>query len=142
MRANGRVVSRIAVTPVRCFGLSHPEEVDVGQAGVVENRRFVLVDADGNRLRSSVTYWPIVLTARYDAENEMLVVRFPDGTEAAGSALELGDEVFPEIGERTVRSRIVKGPWTEPLSRLAGKPIRIARRPARDRPGGAAHARL
>lgn len=130
-----RRVSCISVTPIRCFGLSHPPEVEVTEdAGVVENRRFVLVDAEGKRLRSSLTYWPIRLKASYDAGDERLSVRFPDGAVAEGSALELGDEVHPELGERTIPSRILEGPWTEHLSRLAGISVKIARP---DRPGTA-----
>ncbi len=121
------VVSRISVTPVRCFGLSHPTEVEVTEAGVVENRRFVLVDADGNRHRSSATYWPIPLSATYNAETEQLSILFPDGTIASGSALELGEEVSPVVAERTIPARIVEGSWTETLSGLAGSPVRIAR---------------
>ena len=122
-------VSLISVTPIRCFGLAHPPEIEVtDDAGVVENRRFVLVDAEGKRLRSSLTYWPVPLRASYDAESERLSVRFPDGTVAAGSTLELGEEVFPELGVRTIPSRVLEGPWTEELSRFAGSPVRIARR--------------
>jgi MOSC domain-containing protein len=129
---SGLAVSTIAVSPVRCFGLSHPEEVEVTEAGVVENRRFLLVDAAGERLRSSVTYWPIVLSGRYDAAREILTVQLPDGTELEGSALALGERVHPKVDDRTVPSRVVEGPWTEPLSRLAGRPVWIARP---DRPG-------
>lgn len=127
MGSTGRVVSRISITPVRCFGLFHPDEVEVTEAGVVENRRFMLVDETGERLRSSVTYWPIPLSGSYDAEREVLAVRFPDGSVAEGSALELGKEILPTMGERTMPSRVVDGPWTEPLSWLAGHPVRIAR---------------
>lgn len=135
MEGNGRIVTSIAVTPVRCFGLTHPEEVRLERdIGVVENRRFFLVDGSGERLRSSLTYWPVVLTARYDAEAELLTVYFPDGSTAEGSALELGEEVSPAIGEHVVPSRIVDGPWTEGLSRLAGQTVRIARP---ERPGTA-----
>jgi uncharacterized protein len=127
LTANGRVVSSISIAPIRCFGLTHPSEVELTRAGVVENRRFMLVDEYGERLRSSLTYWPTPLAASYDPQSETLIVRFTDGTEVAGSAVELGKEVLPKVGEREVPSRIVEGPWTEPLSRLAGKPVRIVR---------------
>jgi uncharacterized protein YcbX len=67
-----RRVARISVTPVKGFALLHPDEVELTQAGVVEDRRFLLVDADVNRLRSSLTAWPIVVSASYDAERERL----------------------------------------------------------------------
>jgi uncharacterized protein YcbX len=37
-------VSRISVSPVKGFRLSHPEEIDLGPDGVVANRRCFLVD--------------------------------------------------------------------------------------------------
>ena len=75
------------MTPVKGFELEHPEEVELTERGVVEDRRFVLVDGDGNRLRSSLTAWPIVVRGRYDADAELLCMRFPDGTEIEESAL-------------------------------------------------------
>jgi uncharacterized protein YcbX len=45
-------VARISTTPIRCFALAHPERVTLGPRGVAENRRFVLVDGDGRRLRA------------------------------------------------------------------------------------------
>jgi uncharacterized protein YcbX len=50
-----RTVARISVPPVRGFQFEHPEEVELTERGVVENRRFFMVDGEGNRLRSSLT---------------------------------------------------------------------------------------
>ncbi len=134
MSTAGRVVSQIAITPIRCLGLSFPDEVEVTESGVLENRRFLLVDEQGERLRSSVTYWPIPLVASYDKERELLSIRFPDGTLAAGSAVELGEHVLPVVAGEPVPSRVLEGPWSEPLSRIAGKSVRVARS---EQPGAA-----
>ena len=111
--------------------------MELSAAGVVENRRFMLVDAEGNRLRSSLTAWPVVVRGRYDPASERLWMRFPDRTEVEETALAHGERVDPKVGERSVPSRIVEGPWEEPLSRLAGKPVRVARP---DEPGIAQEA--
>ena len=58
-RAAVKRVARISVSPVKGFRLSHPDEVQLGPNGVEENRRFFLVDADGQRLRGSLTPWPV-----------------------------------------------------------------------------------
>lgn len=129
-----RAVSKIAVTPVRTFRLDHPDEVELGPRGVAENRRFFLVDGEGNRLRSSLTAWPVVLSADYDVDAERLSVRFPDGETAGGSAVELLEPITVVIDERTVAAHVLDGPWSEGLSRLAGHPVRIART---DNPGDA-----
>lgn len=54
---------------------------------------------------------------------------FPDGTTVEGSALAFGEPVvtYIEPGARRVEMRVVDGPWTEPLSRVAGHPVRLAR---------------
>ena len=137
MAVDGRSVSRIATAPVRGFALDARDEVELSAAGVVENRRFMLVDAEGNRLRSSLTAWPVVVRGRYDPASERLWMRFPDRTEVEETALAHGERVDPKVGERSVPSRIVEGPWEEPLSRLAGKPVRVARP---DEPGIAQEA--
>ena len=123
-----RTVARISVTPVRGFQFEHPEEVEVTTRGVVENRRFYMVDGEGNRLRSSLTAWPIAVQGRYDAERERLWMRFPGGREAEGSALGRGPEVAGVFSAgRVVPARIVEGDWTDLLSELAGHPVRVAR---------------
>jgi uncharacterized protein YcbX len=128
-----RRLASISVAPVKGFRLLHPDEVMLTPEGVVENRRFLLVDAQGTRLRSSLTPWPIGIVGRYDAVREHLWMRFPDGLEVDGSALELGETVMPSIkSDRQIQARIVEGPWTSPLSALAGHPVRLARP---ERPG-------
>ena len=59
-------VARISVTPVKCFRLNHPDEVLLGADGVAGNRLFFLVSSEGERLRSSRTPWPVVVSADYD----------------------------------------------------------------------------
>jgi uncharacterized protein len=126
LRAMPRV-SKISLAPVKGFRLLHPDEVELTTAGVVENRRFVLVDGEGKRLRSSLTPWPVRVVGSYDAAAERLWMRFPDGAEVEGSALELGESVHVDFDGRTVAATVVDGPWTERLSGLAGHPVRLAR---------------
>lgn len=134
-----RTVARISVTPVKGFALAHPEEVELTEAGVVGDRRFVLVDADGKRVRSSLTAWPCVVRCRYDAARETLRVDFPDGSVVEGSAI--GDGVAHEWDfhdGKVVAGRVVEGEWNDLLSELAGHDIRLVRpehpRVVRDNP--------
>jgi uncharacterized protein YcbX len=120
-------VARISVTPVKGFRLSHPEEVRLGREGVAENRRFFLVDSDGQRLRSSQTPWPTRVQAEYLADSELLRLRFPDGTDVEASAFAGEEQVHSTAGTIHVAGRIVEGPWEAPLERLAGQPVRLAR---------------
>jgi len=120
-------VARISVSPVKGFRLHHPERVELGPDGVAGNRRFFVVDADGQRLRSSATPWLSLLEAEYDQANETLRIAFPDGTEIEGSVLADGEQVYSTVGSIDLRGRIVDGAWAEPLSQLAGRPARLAR---------------
>ena len=124
-----RRVERISIAPVKAFKLLHPERVELTARGVVENRRFVIVGEDGRHLRSEPTAWPALISGSYDAAREHLEMTFPHGAQVEGSALELGEAVvtYIEPGPRRMDMRIVEGPWNEHLSRVAGRPVRLAR---------------
>jgi uncharacterized protein YcbX len=122
-----RRVDLISVTPVKCFALDHPGSIELTEGGVLENRRFMLVDGEGRRLRSSLTSWPMVIRAGYDLGTERLWMRFPDGTELEGSALGAGDPVSVDVHGRTVEARVVEGGWNERLSAMAGHRVRLMR---------------
>jgi uncharacterized protein YcbX len=130
-------VTRISVSPVKGFRLSHPDEIVLGPDGVVENRRFFLVDSEGQRLRSSRTPWPTQIRADYDSVSELLRMRFPDGSEIESDATASGERVRSTSGTIDVTGHIVDGPWEAPLSRLAGQPVRLARA---DRTGASLNA--
>jgi uncharacterized protein YcbX len=120
-------VGRISISVVKGFRLSHPDQVELGPDGVVENRRFFLVGPDGQRLRSSATPWPALVRAEYDARAERLRMRFPDGAEVEGEADALAEPIHSTAGTIDVTGRVVEGPWEAPLSALAGHPVRLVR---------------
>jgi uncharacterized protein len=123
-----KTVARISVTPVKGFALLHPDEVELTRIGVVGDRWFVLVDADGKRLRSSLTAWPIAVSGSYDAEGERLSIRFPDGAVVEDSALGSGPvREWNFHGGTRRRGRVVEGEWNDRLSALAGHDVRIVR---------------
>jgi uncharacterized protein YcbX len=125
-------ITEIATAPVKGFALSGRDEVYVGEEGVVDNRRFFLVDGDGRRLRSSLAAWPVVVSASYDEDREELTMRFPAGRELTASALGGEETIQCVVSRGTIEVRVVPGPWAEPLSELAGHPVRVVRP---ERPG-------
>jgi uncharacterized protein YcbX len=129
-------VARISISPVKGFRLSHPEEADLGPDGVVENRRFFLIGPDGERLRSSLTPWPVRVRADYDPGAERLRMEFPDGREVGGDAARLGEPVRSAAGSLDISGRVVEGPWERPLSELASHAVRLVRA---DRVGSGLH---
>ena len=120
-------VAKISVSPVKGFRLHHPERVELGPEGVADNRRFFVVDESGQRLRTSTTPWPCLVRAEWDTTAERLRMHFPDGLEVEGDARGSGEPVHSTSGKLDLLGRVVPGPWQEPLSRLAGKPVRLAR---------------
>jgi uncharacterized protein len=123
-----KAVARISLTPVKGFGLLHPGEVELTQEGVVGDRRFLLVDAEGKRLRSSLTAWPIVVSGDYDPAAEWLRLRFPDGAVVEDSALGSGrTREWDFHGGTTGRGQVVEGEWSDRLSALAGHDVRLVR---------------
>ena len=120
-------ITEIATAPVKGFALAARDQVYLGERGVVDNRRFFLVDGDGRRLRSSLTPWPVVVSATYDEDREELTMRFPDGRELSASAAGGVETVRCVVSNGTLEARVVPGPWTEPLSGLAGHPVRVVR---------------
>jgi len=120
-------IARISISPVKGFRLAHPDEIELGSDGVAENRRFFLIGPDGERLRSSLTPWPVLVRAHYDAGTERLRMEFPDGTELEGDAAALGEPVHSKAGSLDMTGRVVEGPWEAPLSELAGHSVRLVR---------------
>ena len=121
-------VARISVTPVKGFALLRPDEVELTRVGVVEDRRFALVDAEGSRLSSSKTSWPAVVRGEYDSESETLVLRFPGGEVVEGSAVGAGPVRDWDFHHGQIEpGRVVEGEWNDILSGLAGYDVRIVR---------------
>jgi uncharacterized protein len=114
------------------MGLEHPDEIDVTEVGVVEDRRFFLTD-DTNRLVDRLIVGPLVkISTHTDPGGTTLWMRFPDGT-VIEDEVRLGEPVETPIHGRTGVGRVVIGPWAEAIASFAGRPIRVIRC---DRPGG------
>jgi uncharacterized protein YcbX len=117
-------VSRISISPVKGLALVHPERILLEPTGVLENRRFHIIDADGHRYNQLRKGKLVQIKQEYDAATERLALHFPDGTTADG-CISLGLEVTTDFYGRPVDGRFVEGPWTAVLSRWAGRPLRL-----------------
>jgi len=118
------VVSRISIAPVKGLGLVHPEAVQLDETGVLENRRFHVVDADGRRFNQLRKGALVQIGVDYDRGQERLALRFPDGVVADG-VVALGGEIETDFYGRPVAGRLVEGPWSQALSDWAGRPLRL-----------------
>ncbi len=125
-------VARFSIAPVRSLALEHPDEIDLTERGVVEDRRFFLAD-DTNRLVDRIVMGELVqIAAHTDATASVLRLSFPDGT-VVEDEVSLGEHIETPIHGRTGVGHVVVGPWAEPLSDFCGRPITLVRC---ERPGG------
>ena len=126
-------VSRLDVTPVKGLALNHPDEVTLTPTGVPENRRFFLVDERG-KLHNGTRDGPLYgVKAETDADGMKLTMTF-NGGRVIDEPVELGDARITGFWGRPVHGRVVLGPWSDALSDLLGKSVRLMRA---DEPGGA-----
>jgi uncharacterized protein YcbX len=119
-------VSRISIAPVKGLGLLHPDSVALEQTGVPENRRFHIVDEDGRRFNGLRDGALVRIRPSYDAETEQLTLEFPDGTVADGRVAH-GEPIETDFYGRNVEGNLVAGPWSDALTRWAGRPLRLVR---------------
>ncbi len=129
-------VRRFSIAPVRSLGLLHPESIDVTEVGVVEDRRFYLID-DADRLVDRLIVGELVkIAAQTDPGATSLRMTFPDGR-ILEDEVRLAEPVQTPIHGRVGVGHVVVGPWAEALSAFCGRPIRLIRcdRPAGTRSG-------
>lgn len=127
-------VSWISIAPVKALALVHRDEVELEPFGVRENRRFYLVGEDGRMVNGKVAGTLVRVVPDYDDGLGRLALRFPDGAVVEGD-VEVGEAVTTDFFGRSVAGRLVLGPWSEALSGLADRPLRLVRV---DRPGDGA----
>ena len=115
----------LSIAPVKSLRLVSVDSIELAMTGVRGDRRFYLVDDEG--LLVNAKRIPRLLTVRAVVEDGRLVLRFADGMTVDGDVQQLGEHLETNFFGRPVIGRVVEGPWNEPLSQLAGKPVRVAR---------------
>jgi uncharacterized protein len=122
------VVTRISIAPVKGLALVHPDTVELDSTGVLENRRFHIVDEAGRRYGQIRNGRLVQIKPEYDPQREWLSLAFPDGAIADG-AVELGEEITTDFYGRPVTGRLVVGPWSDALSSWFERPLRLVQSP-------------
>jgi uncharacterized protein YcbX len=119
-----KTVSRLSVAPVKGMALLHPQEIRLERFGVAANRRFHVVDEYGRRYGQIRNGTLVRVVPDYEADAERLTLRFPDGSVVDGK-LARGEATVTDFYGRPVPGRLVEGPWSEAISRFAGRPLRL-----------------
>ena len=118
-------VAALHIAPVKGLGVVRRDSVDIGADGVAGDRRFFLLDADGEvatlrrhpRLAAVLPAW--------DGASE-LTLALPDGGGEVRGEIALGADVEARLFGKQRAGRLVDGPFAEALSELAGAPLRLA----------------
>jgi uncharacterized protein YcbX len=126
-------VSRLSIAPVRALGLQHPTSIDVTFSGVLEDRRFYLIDQHGHILDRLRAGRLVQVAAETNAAATWLRMTFPDGRVLEGDVV-LDEPVKTHVYGREAYGRVVGGPWAAALQPFAhDRPLLLVRC---DRPGG------
>lgn len=125
-------VSRLSIAPVRGLALHHPDSIDVVDGGVVEDRRFYLVDEHGRLVDRLLSGELVRVAAKTNPEATWLHMTFPDGRVIEGDVA-LDEPVRTEIYGRVGIGHVVGGPWAAALAPFAHRQVLLVRC---DRPGG------
>jgi uncharacterized protein YcbX len=114
----------LAFTPVKATRLHAVESLVLGKAGVLENRRFYVIDDRDRMINSKISGELQTVVADYSHADRTLRLSLPDGRVVDGQ-VRLGDEVNVRFFSTQRQGRLVEGPWSEALSAVAGRPLRL-----------------
>jgi MOSC domain-containing protein len=115
-------VSGLATTPVKATRLREVESVTLGPAGAEGNRRFYLIDERGRMVNGKAVGELQTVVASLDGGQ--LALTFPAGRVVEGPVL-AGEPVQTQFFSAPREARLVEGPWSEALSELVGRPLRL-----------------
>jgi uncharacterized protein len=114
----------LTMTPVKATRLHVVDRVDLGPEGVLENRRFYVIDDRDRMINSKIVGELQTVIADYSHAERTLRLSLPDGQVVEGS-VRLGDEIETRFFSTQRTARVVEGPWADALSQVAGRSLRL-----------------
>ena len=120
-------VARLNVTPVKSLRLHHPESIELRVDGAVEDRRFLLVDAEGRLYNGKRDTTLVRCSASWDADTRVLGIALPGGESIVAEVARTAPALV-EVYGRTLHGHAVGGPWADALSDLVGRSLTLVER--------------
>jgi uncharacterized protein YcbX len=117
----------LGITPIKGFAMQPASEVTVTASGLVGDRAFFVLDEAGKlvsatRTRQFLPYW-----ARFDQASGVLSIG-KDGAVLVSERTTEGEPVRGHFfGDRYATGHVVPGPWSELLSDIAERPVRLVK---------------
>lgn len=118
------VVSGLAIAPIKGTRLTTVERIELGPTGVLEDRRFYLIDARDRMINAKHVGELQTIAAEYDHPDRRLRLEFADGR-VLEDRVRLGEPVQTSFYSQPVTARLVEGPWSSMISECAGQPLRL-----------------
>jgi len=118
-------VASLAIAPVKGLRLMHVDELEIGPAGALGDRAFMVVDENARLLRTTATPQLLQVEQSWSSAAGELTLRFPGGDEV--TAAPAGDERASTAlyNHRRVEGRLIDGPLAQALSEHLGRPVRL-----------------
>ena len=129
-------VNDLMITPIKSTSLIHLTAAYVAPDGILEDRRFYLVNSEGELVTQREVGALALVRAEYKVDRETLSVYCPDGVEAEAE-LKFGESIQTTMFHKAPRGqvsngRIVEGPWSKLISDFCGQWLRLVQS---DEPG-------
>jgi len=119
-------VAWLHVAPVKGLRIDERDRMELGPNGVADDRLFCIVDETG-RLLNGKRLAPLSrIVARYDAKEEHLELRMPDGS-SVGDVVAVAAPITVTIYGHAAPGHVVYGPWADALSDEIGHPVNLVR---------------
>lgn len=112
------------IAPVKGLRVLAHEAVELAIGGVRENRRFFLIDSDGQMVNGKRLSSLQAVVAEYSDAQRTLSLRFPDETVVSGS-VEPGRRLVARFFSTKIAALEVLGPWSDALSAYVGQSVRV-----------------
>jgi uncharacterized protein len=117
-------VKSLAVTAVKGTHIQEVDEIELGPTGARGDRRFFLLNEKNRLFNGKLSNQLQTVESSYDDCDEILSLRFPDGTVVEDRVMTGGDVAATVYGERW-NGQLVNGPWAEALSAKMGRELRL-----------------
>lgn len=118
------VVTGLNFTPVKATRLHRVDRLELGAAGVRENRRFYVIDERDRMINSKIAGELQTVIADYSDSERRLKLTFPDGV-VVEEDVRVGEPVTTRFFSLQKEGRLIEGPWSEALSAHVGRPLRL-----------------
>ena len=117
-------VSGLATAAVKGTRLLATQRVELGPGGARGDRAFYVIDERDRMLNGKQLGELQTVVADYDVDGGRLCLRFADGARAEGEVA-YGVALMTRFFSRQYPARPLLGPWSDALSELTGRELRI-----------------